>query len=363
MYKLGIVVGKFAPLTLGHINLINIAATECEKVMVILSHDDRWLARQSPRDQQRLSRNNRRRWLDQTFADVPHVFVEEIDESDMPEFPNGWQPYCWEVERLAGAAQWNNGVPWDPMGGEVAIFSSEDSYTDKYAEYLPLFDHQVVDPERTNVPISATMIREHLYDHWGYLPSVVRRDYTLRVMVMGVESTGKTSLVKALAKQYATSWVEEYGRTYCETVLGGSEATLRSEDYPIIAYRHKVMELEAQERANRVVFIDTGAFSTEYFHRMYEGKINEVVTAIAKSEDYDLVLILSPDVPWVDDGLRLNPDRTKTGRIWDELLATFPNQTPEGRTVYITGTSYRERFDQAISAVREFMANIDKGVA
>lgn len=362
MKKLGIVVGKFAPLTLGHINLINIAATECEAVLVVLSHDQRWVDSLSPRDQVLLSLNNRRRWLDQTFADTPHVMIDTIDESDIPAFPNGWYEYC---DLLADVISNYDGSceEWGQLihPEDIAIFSSEPGYTEHYREHLGI-ENIVVDHDRTNVPISATMIRENLYDNWGFLPTVVRRDYAKRVLVMGQESTGKTSLVKALAKQFATSWVEEYGRTYCETVLGGSEVTLRSEDYPIIAYRHKVLELEAQAHANRLVFIDTGAFSTEYFHRLYEGVPNPVVSAIAANEHYDLVIILSPNVPWVADGLRLNDDRSKTTPLWGDMLVEFPNQTPPGRTVYISADNYRDRFDQALSAVRNYLNDVNKGL-
>lgn len=355
-YKYGIVVGKFAPLTFGHINLINEALSQCHRVLIVLSHDWRWLAKQSPRDQRILTWQNRFRWLTQTYGDCQNIEFTVIDEKDIPEFPNGWGPYCdLLLDRITD-------FTGDTLNREdVAIFSSEDSYDAEYQKYLPVIGHVVVDNDRSQFPISATMVREHLYEHWGYLPSVVRRDYALKVLVTGLESVGKSTVCKNLARLFGTSWVEEYGRVYCETVLAGKELTLRSDDYPIIAYQHKTQEQRALATANKVMFVDTGAFSTEFFHRLYEGRHNPVVTAIAMSEHWDLVLHLSAEVPWVADGLRCNEDRTESQRLWNEMCCLFPNQFPEDRTVWISGGDYGTRWQQAKNAVLEFMAKVEAG--
>ncbi|QQV92066.1 nicotinamide-nucleotide adenylyltransferase [Klebsiella phage vB_KpM_FBKp24] len=355
MFDLGVVIGKFAPLTLGHINLITEAAVQSKHVLVVLSHDQRWLDKQSPRDQQVLNFKNRLRWLQQTYADTEHVTIDFIDEASVPEYPNGWQEYA----ALLGAKIFSEAgklAAKHSQAQSIAIFSSELDYDEKYKTHLGFVEHVIVDSERTRVPISATKVRDNLYANWEYLPSIVRKDYCLRVVVMGVESAGKSNLVKNLAKLYNTSWVEEYGRTYCETVLAGSELTLRSSDYPLIAYRHKELEEEALRTSNRLCFVDTNAFVTEYYHRLYEGKPNPIVSAIAAEEHYDLVLILSPEVPWVDDGLRLNPDREKTDGLFQQMLLEFKNQTPRGRTVFITGDSYKGRLDQARAAVDQLLA-------
>jgi len=40
----GFLVGKFAPLTLGHINFINRSSTKCDKLVVLLSYDSKWVS-------------------------------------------------------------------------------------------------------------------------------------------------------------------------------------------------------------------------------------------------------------------------------------------------------------------------------
>lgn len=368
MYDIGIVVGKFAPLTRGHINLITQASLQAHKVVVVLSHDDRWLQGQYARDRKALSFKNRLRWLQQIYSDMEHIDIDFIIENDIPEYPNGWEPYSRLLMGIVDKACQKFFVQHERVPGQsalqrprVAIFSSELDYDDNYVKYLPLIDHVIVDAERTTVPISATNIRGDLYHYWDYLPSLVRKDFTKKVVIIGQESAGKSTMVKNLAKYFNTSWVEEYGRTFCETELAGSEATLRSEDYPLIAYRHKELEETAMRTANRLCIIDTNALVTEYYHRLYEGEPNTIVSAIAASEHYDLVIILEPTVPWVADGMRINSDRSKTTPLFEQLLEEFPNQTPEGYTHRVSVNDYGTRFNIVRNIINNFLNDVNKG--
>jgi len=376
MYDIGIVVGKFAPLTTGHINLITQASLQANKIVVVLSHDERWLAEQNPRDQKALSFKNRLRWLQQIYADSKHIDIEYIIEDDIPEFPNGWEEYSRLLMDVINKASQkhtssvvnNRSSRLSGMNDTmnirrptVAIFSSEIGYDENYAHYLPLVQHEIVDADRTAVPISATKIRNNLYENWNYLPTIVRKDFTKKVVILGTESVGKTTLVKNLAKYFNTSWVEEYGRTFCEVELGGSETTLRSSDYPLIAYRHKELEEQAMRTANRLCIVDTNALITEYYHRLYEQEPNAIVSAIAASEHYDLVIILDANVPWVDDGLRLNADRSKTSPLFEQLLEEFPNQRPEGYTHVVSAPDFLTRFNATREIIQNFSDDVNKG--
>jgi HTH-type transcriptional repressor of NAD biosynthesis genes len=349
-FKEGAVVGKFAPLTQGHINLINIASTECEHLTVILCYDDKFLSKQNSRDQVRLTLKKRLLWLKQAFFDMPHITIKFIDETNIPAYPNGWAGYAELIRSVYGGT-----IPQD-----TAIFSSELEYDENYKKHLPELTHVVVDNDRTQVPISATMIREDLYENWGMLPSVVRKDYTVKICVLGTESSGKTTLVKSLAKLYNTSWVEEYGRTYCEQVLCGDEFLLTSEDYTKIAFHHKTLEEEALKSSNKITFVDSNAFVTEFYHRLNEGIPNSVVTEIAKTEQYDLILYLTDEVPWVSDGLRQNGDkREETKALLHEMFDEFPNI--KEKMVTISGDSYKTRLQQSRAEVEKLLEKMNIG--
>lgn len=344
-FKEGLVVGKFAPLTMGHINLINKAATACEKLTVVMCFDEKWLSKQSPRDQKVLTHKNRLIWLKKTFADMPHIRIVSINESNLPSYPNGWAGYA----DLLRSVYPDNTIP-----NGTAILSSEAEYDDGYNTHLPELTHVVVDNDRSEIPISATMVRDNLYDNWHLIPSCVRQAYALKVCVIGTESSGKTTLVRSMAKLFLTSWVEEYGRDYCINEVSGDETLLSSNDYVKIAFNHKTEEEKALRHANKVTFIDSNAFVTEFYHRLYEGTKNDVVSSIALNENYDLILYMTDETKWVDDGLRTNGNkREETKLLFEEMLKEFPNQ--QENLVKITGCNTRVRHAKALEVINSLM--------
>lgn len=185
------------------------------------------------------------------------------------------------------------------------------------------------------------------------MPTMVREQFLKRVCIIGTESTGKTTLTKLLAKHFQTSWVEEYGRTFCERELFGDETLLRFDDYGTIAAQRWIDEVAATKSANRVLLADTNALITNFYCKLYEGRTNPLVTEYEKLEDYDLILFLNDDVTWVADGLRINSDRSKTRPLLDAYLTEVKPDYME-RIRYISGT-YQERFNLAVTLIEDLL--------
>lgn len=55
---------------------------------------------------------------------------------------------------------------------------------------------------------------------WEYIPEVCRDHYVRKILVVGGESTGKSTLVENLALAYNTNFVREIGRDTCEYAGG-----------------------------------------------------------------------------------------------------------------------------------------------
>ncbi|WMX18599.1 nicotinamide-nucleotide adenylyltransferase [Aeromonas phage 1233] len=326
----GWLTGKFCMLHMGHINLINQASTMCDELVVVMSHSDHRF--KDPR----LSFRNKMLWLRTTFRDAPHIKIVGIDETDVPEYPNGWQAWSDLVKAKIG-------TDFD------YIFTSETCDEANYKAYFPNQQVVVVDAERKGVDISATRIREDMSAHWGMMPTIVRKDFVLRICVVGTESCGKTTLTKMLAKRYQTSWVEEYGRVFCEQDLCMDEDLLEFDDYGTIAARRYDMEQEAAMSANRVLFVDTAALSTNYFCLLYCGREHPMVSAYQEREKYDLFLYLTDDVEFVEDGLRKNRNRDNTRFLFEKMLYAYAER--QGAPVVKISGNYHERLNKAIEAV------------
>lgn len=332
----GFLTGKFAPLHTGHIYFISKAATKVDKLYVVLSYDGKRF-----QDDPRLSLKNRLLWLKTTFKDLPHIKIVYVDETNCSPYPDGWHEWSMLVKRA---------IP-HRIGDITKIFSSEPEYTEGFNKYWPNAEHVIVDAERKEVNISATEIRANPFKFWSYMPSIVRQHYVKKVCIIGTESCGKTTLTKYLSKIYQTSWVEEYGRKFCEQDMCMDESLLQYNDYALIAARRYEDELQAVKTANRIVFADTNAFITNFYCRLYEGSFHPMVDEYESLEKYDLTLVLDSDVEWVADGLRINKDRSKTDGLLKKMLEMSRSDNL-GKLVYISGT-YSERLEKAIKIIDE----------
>lgn len=347
MSTVGFIGGKFLPLHQGHVYAITQAACLCDELYVVLSHSkarDQALCLEAGLSE--IPAEVRLRWLSQATKDMENVKVLSVEdryESD--------DAYNWEEG--AEAIQAAIGKPID------FVFSSEESYDPIFQSLYPGARHIILDPARIQFPISATQIRtEGIYKHWAFIPEVVRPFFVKKVVIVGTESCGKSTLTRYLAKIYNSTYVEEYGRTMCEE-LGGCDGIMTREYFPLIAYGHKLQEFEAIKKANKVVFIDTEATVTQYYSELYAQKNSPIVEAIALEQEYDLWLFLEPDVQWVDDGLRVHGEQ-EVRKYNNERLKAMLDE--KGVSFVSISGSYHDRLMQAITAVNALLQEVRKSL-
>jgi len=131
-----------------------------------------------------------------------------------------------------------------------------------------------------------------------------------RVVLLGAESTGKSTLAAALARRYGTVWNPEYGRPY--TQIGREHGTAwTSEEFTHIARIHCWYEDFLAELAREVLFVDTDAFTTAVFHEVYLGRPATDFADLA-ARGYDLFVVCGLDVPWQHDGIREFDEQRRT---------------------------------------------------
>ena len=123
-----------------------------------------------------------------------------------------------------------------------------------------------------------------------------------RVCLLGAESTGKTTLARALAERFATVWNPEYGRPYTE-IGRPPGAAWTSWEFTHIARMHCWYEDFLASLARRVLFSDTDAFTTAVFHEVYVGTPARGFDELVRRR-YDLFLVCGLDAPWRHDGAR-----------------------------------------------------------
>jgi len=122
----------------------------------------------------------------------------------------------------------------------------------------------------------------------------------LRVVLIGAESVGKTTLCEQLAAHYDAVWVAEYGREHWEKKIAamdkpGEIPAWTDDEFIHIAEEQQRREHTAAREANRVLICDTNAFATATWFERYASKPHpEMLTAYHARDD---VLLLAFHLP------------------------------------------------------------------
>jgi len=297
----GLVIGKFYPPHAGHHHLVRQAAAGAERVTVVVM----------AAAVERLSLAERTRWMREVHAGDANVTVTGIADDHLVDYESdaAWRAH---VELMLEAAASVTEVPID------AVFTSE-SYGEELARRLGA-RHVAVDPARGTHPVSGTAVRADPVAHWGSLAAPVRGDLAFRVILVGAESTGKTTLAAELTEALRArggafadaAWVPEVGREVTAEKLAalGPEASMeslvwKSEDFADIAREQARRELAAARAGAPILICDTDAFTTGIWHERYRGARSAVVEAEGATPPRHLYLLTHPDdVPFEQDGLR-----------------------------------------------------------
>ncbi len=272
-FGLGVVIGKFLPPHRGHHFLIDTALSRCAALVVIIC--------EKPGDP--VPGNVRQLWLQEMHpsADV-RLIDDRYDENDSR---------IWAENTI----RWLGRAP-------DAVFTSE-HYGDAYAAHMDCH-HVMVDHMRLAVPCSGTIVRRNPFAQWEYLSPPVRGWFAKRIVVLGAESTGTTTLAQALAEHFKTTWVAEYGRQYSFEKQTRGDSDWETEEFLEIAKEQSRREDLAAREANRFLICDTNAFATTLWHRRYMGFDSPELDDFAKLCRADLYLLTGDEIPFVQDGMR-----------------------------------------------------------
>lgn len=200
--------------------------------------------------------------------------------------------------------------------------------------------------------ISSTEIRKNPYAHWDSIPNVVREYYVKKVLLIGGESTGKSTLTINLANYYNTNYVEEVGREI--SMRSGTDMLMIPSDFTDILLTHKMKELEAAKQSNKVLFIDTDCLITRFYIDFLDDPQNDkernkaLADAISALNHYDLVFYLEPDVEFVQDGDRSEVIAANREKYGNQIKKLFDER---GIKYISVSGNYHERFLRVTSEV------------
>ncbi len=177
-----------------------------------------------------------------------------------------------QVACMKAAARTVTDVPVD------AVVSSE-KYGDELARRFSA-THVCVDPLRVAHPASGTACRNDLAGRWDDLDAPARAGLATRIVVLGAESTGTTTVSRELVRRFRarggvwerTGWVPEYGRQVTYDKLGTGtvdDIVWTGDDFENIAVEQTRLEERAAREGSPLLVCDTDAFATTVWERRY----------------------------------------------------------------------------------------------
>lgn len=333
----GFVGGKFLPFHQGHVYMIMEASNLVDKLYVIVSSSPNRDRELCERDGCKyMPAEERMSWIGKTMNDLDNIKIINIVDD-----------------------QWDDDYDWAEGSKKILeaiperidyVFSSEHGYDNHFSKYYPQAKHIVIDSGREVVNISATEIRKDVFRHWNMLPDSVRSFFVKKVVIIGTESCGKSTLTKKLAKFYNTNYVHEVGRDYCEEY----KDNLTESMFESIAMDHYRLTEEKMKDSNQILFIDSEALISQYYLNMYFKKSSSLIEELIKRQKFDLILFTEPDVEWVDDGYRFmgeSWERKENNTKLKDMIEYYHNM----KNYYSIKGSYEERFSQARALVESML--------
>jgi NadR type nicotinamide-nucleotide adenylyltransferase len=176
-----------------------------------------------------------------------------------------------------------------------------------------------------------------------------------KVVAIGPESTGKSTLCQRLAEHYGTRWCPEYARHYLTEhgMKYGYDDLLRIAKGQIML-EDEYARLAGQENPDQppLLLVDTNMYVMKVWCEFVFGKCHSYILDQIRQRKYDLYLLCNTDLVWSPDQLREYPDletRAELYAIYKNLLAA--QDTP---WVEITGND-AERVNTAITAIGDLV--------
>ncbi len=297
MSRRGFLLGKFMPPHAGHLSLISAARALVDELTVLVC----WLPDDPIPGETRLG------WMRELLPDcrvIGHGAVVPQAPGDSADF--------WPIWRDIVAAAHPEPIDY--------LFAGE-AYGAEYARqvgglFVPLGGRVLGLAEDPVAGLSSSAVRADPAAHWAHLPAAVQAHYRRTVCLHGAESTGKTTLAAALARETGALTVGEYGRSHCEAHRG----PLSRDDLLLIGRAQAAMIAAAAPWAGPLLIVDTDALMTAAWCEMLLGERPEELMQAPRA---DLYLLLEPDLPWIDDGTRVFADpaeRHRFARIVEQVL-------------------------------------------
>ena len=323
--KLAVVFGTFAPMHIGHVDLITRAKRENDAALVFVSGTN---TEEDRGTRVGLHLKRRFRYVREVFHDDELVVVDKLDEEEIISEQNGlenWFKILHELIKDNTDYQFEKITFYigEEKDQKPLLSYFENVFNDEYL--LGKSDTESFDSiikkevgikiiDKSIIPVSSAEILKKPLAHWRYITKPFRRHFTKKVLVVGSASGGKTTLIKDLGRIFNAPVSLEYARYY-QGVHNVRDDELDTNDYiRLFAYQnHQTSNIIDSGSHSGIVFVDTNATVTmayvDYYLKDVISKeeyqaLNLSYKVAVSKEKWDLIVLIPPKSAYVNDGFR-----------------------------------------------------------
>ncbi|MGL6101354.1 MAG: AAA family ATPase, partial [Fusobacteriaceae bacterium] len=304
----GTMIGKFAPITNGHLTAFGMALMKCNKLNVVVCIDHLHDPDCGMTAEQRIAAVETECALLSSRIQV-HVV-------DCTAFP-------YDKEDNEDVSKYWAQVLHKMLPKTTTLFGSE-LYVEMMAKAWPDclgVSYEILDKNRETTHVSATMVRSDPARYWEYVPLSVKPYFTKNILVLGAESCGKSTLSRELAKIFNAPLVPEMYRS----IYKDKGMDFTPQDLVAVARAQKYAQGESQRTVfnKGLVFHDTCVGITQMYLEEYFPTHTYEVTqgierALKEEPTFDLILFCDTDVDWHNDGTRTLGNQEDRKRMRDK---------------------------------------------
>jgi HTH-type transcriptional repressor of NAD biosynthesis genes len=320
------VFGKFLPFHKGHVAMINFALSKCDFLTVLICCSDK----------ESVPDTFRKAWIENTFENRKNIEIRTFNylESELPNTSETSE----SVSKI-WADIFNKVLP------DYSLLITSEEYGNFVAAFMNI-QHMAFDIPKKLFPVSATAVRNNVFANWKYLPDSVKPDFAIKVVILGTESTGKTTLAEKLSKHFNCSLVLEAAR---EIIANSNNFSF--DDLHLVASEHSKRIDKTILADSPLVIIDTDIHTTKSYSRFTFEKELEISANIYNSNRANIYLYLNNDVEYLQDGTRLSEaERNLLDLSHRQVLTDHKIDIIE-----IKG-DWDERFEKAVEQVNKIIA-------
>lgn len=166
-----------------------------------------------------------------------------------------------------------------------------------------------------------------------------------RILILGPESTGKSTLAADLANHFDEPWVPEFAREYLENI----NRPYQFEDLLEIGKGQVGLEDQLAEKAKNFLFCDTDLRVIHIWSEHRFGKTDFWVLEEIDRRKYDLILLTDTDLPWTPDPLREYPELEMRQYFFKKYLQLAEES---GFPFLIVSGDQKSRLQTAVDALK-----------